>query len=511
MKLGIDFGTTRTTLASVDRGNYPALTFTDADGDNRNHIPTMVALVDGSLVYGFDAEAAALDGYPHLRSFKRCLADAHISATTPLNIGGRDFPLLHILAGFFSYVALVLRTQSSFAPLPDNEPLEAVIGVPAHAHSAQRFLTLDAAYHGGFTPLLLLNEPSAAGIEYTHRHAATINSKRTRVLVYDLGGGTFDASLVSVDGNSHEVMASHGHNHLGGDDFDEALAQCLLDSASLNIESLNPTQRSQFLLDVRMAKEALLPQSRWITVASPCNPDDTLTVSVSTFYDAVEDLVATTMHTMAPLLVHDEEAPALGADIAGVYVVGGASDLPVISRLLRSSFGRRVRRSPYSSASTAIGLAIAADPDAPYTLTERLARGLGVFREMDSGEMVSFDAVLPHAMLLHADHNGLTTVTRTYKAVHNVGVFRFAEFSSLDDSGIPRGDVAPLDIIHFPFAAQLRDLDQNALAQVPVERLGEGPMIQEQYTVDAHGIVWVTITNLTDGYHRTYSLAKKNV
>lgn len=509
MKLGIDFGTTRTTIAVADRGNYPVVSFDDNDGNARDHIPSMVALVHGQLVYGFDAEDAAWDGFPHLRSFKRDLADAHISATTPLQIGDRAYPLLHVLAGFFSYVALTLRTNSSFSPIPEDEPLEAVIGVPAHAHSAQRFLTLDAAYHGGFTPLLLLNEPSAAGLEYTHRHASTINSKRTRVLVYDLGGGTFDASLVSVDGTSHEVMASHGNNALGGDDFDLALAKVLLDAHDIDPASLTDSQCAHFMTEVRLSKEALLPQSRWISVPSPFDPDDTLTVNVTSFYDAVEGLVTSTLETMSPLLVVDDNAPALDDDVAGIYVVGGASELPIIARLLRNVFGRRVRRSPHPSASTAIGLAIAADPAAPYTLKERLARGLGVFREMDEGAMVSFDAILPHDMLLHADENGLTTVVRTYKAAHNIGVFRYAEYTQEDEDGIPRGDVAPLDTIYFPFAPELRNLDPEELAKIPVERTQLGPMIQEGYTIDAHGIVWVTLTDVENGYAQTYSLAKK--
>lgn len=508
MKMGIDFGTTRTTVAVVDRGNYPVATFLDIDGNSHDHIPTMVALSHGRLVYGFDAEEAALAGCAHVRSFKRILADAHLSALTPVRIGESSFNLLEILSGFFGYLAATLRSTSSFAPIPANEPLECVIGVPAHAHSAQRFLTLDAAYHGGFRPLLLLNEPSAAGLEYTHRYASTINSKRTRVLVYDLGGGTFDASLVCVDGTSHEVMSSHGNNKLGGDDFDAALARVLLASQAIDASEIAPSAYARFMSEVRLAKEALLPQSRWISVASPLDPADTLTISVSAFYEEVEGLVQSTMDTMAPLLKIDEGLPALEDDVAGVYVVGGASDLPVISRLLRSTFGRRVRRSPHPSASTAIGLAIAADPEAPYLLTERLARGLGVFREMDGGEMVSFDVVLPHDMLLRADSHGLTTVTRTYKAAHNVGVFRFAECTSVDEQGVPRSDVSPLDTIYFPFDEQLRDLSPEELSQVYVERREMGPMIQERYTVDAHGIVWVTISDIGAGYERTYSLAK---
>lgn len=507
MKLGIDFGTTRTSIAVVDRGNYPALYFHDNNGDTHEYVPSVVAYSNNTVMYGFDAEDAALNGAPHIRSFKRLLADAARNCHTHITIGSTTLTLHELLTGFFAYLSHLVRTQSTFAPLSHDEPLEAVIGVPAHAHSAQRFLTLEAAKNGGFTPMLLLNEPSAAGLEYAHRHASTINSKRTRVLVYDLGGGTFDASLVSVDGTSHEVLASHGHNHLGGDDFDHSLAVALLDSASIDPESLTSEQLATTVNEARLAKEALIPQSRWISIPSPIN-DETLTISVAVFYSAIADLVNTTLDTMLPLLKVDaDQSLALHDDVAGIYIVGGATELPIISRVLRQHFARRVHRSPHSSVSTAIGLAIAADPEAPYKLTERLARGLGVFREMDGGRMVSFDALLPHDMLLRTDKDGLTSITRTYKAAHNLGVFRFAEFSALDSDGIPRGDVAPLAEFFFPFDSALETLDETHLSRLEVHRCETGAMIQEKYTVDPHGIVWVTLTNLDSGYSRTHSLA----
>ncbi len=506
MKLGIDFGTTRTTIATVDRGNYPVLYFEDTNGDHREYIPSIVAAVNGQLLFGFEAEEAAINGAPYLRSFKRLLADAARNSQSPIIIGDVETPLVELLTGFFSYLAQIVRTRSTVAPVNSHEPLEAVIGVPAHAHSAQRFLTLESARLGGFSPLLLLNEPSAAGIEYTHRHASTINSKRRRVLIYDLGGGTFDSSLVTVDGTDHEVLASHGDNLLGGDDFDHALALALLKSANISTNELSAEQWQHTIDEARIAKESLIPQSRWITIPSPVD-NGNLTISVAVFYAAVEHLVQATMDTMTPLLKVDNDIVSLNDDVAGIYIVGGASELPIISRVLRQTFGRRVHRSPNASASTAMGLAIAADPDAPYKLTERLARGLGVFREMDEGRMVSFDALLPHDMLLRSDQDGMTSVIRTYKAAHNLGVFRFAEFTTLDKDGIPRGDMTPLAQFYFPFESSLESLDDAELAQREVCRIDMGPMVQEKYTVDPHGIVWVTLTNLDTGFTRTHSLA----
>ena len=115
-------------------------------------------------------------------------------------MGGRSFPLMVILTGYLGAVLDALRTSSSVsADLSDPPAPHAVVAVPAHAHAAQRFLTLDAFRRSGFVVTGVLNEPSAAGFEYTHRQARTLSSRRTRVVVFDLGGGTFDASLVAVD------------------------------------------------------------------------------------------------------------------------------------------------------------------------------------------------------------------------------------------------------------------------------------------------------------------------
>ena len=231
MRLGVDFGTTTTAIAIVDRGNYPIVSFVNNNDDTVDFVPSIIALDGDRLIYGFDAEDAARGGAPHLRSFKRLLSDPSVTDTSTLRLGNHSISILDALTGFLSYVEHQLRTNSSVASLPASEPLEALVGVPAHAWSAQRFLTLEAFRRAGWDVLAMVNEPSAAGFEYTHRHAGTLNSKRTAILVYDLGGGTFDASIVSATGTLHEVMGSRGLNMVGGDDFDVVLANRLAAAA----------------------------------------------------------------------------------------------------------------------------------------------------------------------------------------------------------------------------------------------------------------------------------------
>ena len=504
MRLGVDFGTTTTAIAIVDRGNYPIVSFVNNNDDTVDFVPSIIALDGDRLVYGFDAEDAAREGAPHLRSFKRLLSDPSVTDTSTLRLGNHSISILDALTGFLSYVVRQLRTNSSIASLPDSEPLEALVGIPAHAWSAQRFLTLEAFRRAGWDVLAMVNEPSAAGFEYTHRHAGTLNSKRTAILVYDLGGGTFDASIVSATGTLHEVMGSRGLNMVGGDDFDVVLATRLAAAAGTDSGKLGDEAWERLIEDSRDAKETLSPSTKFITVSVDGKP---VTIPVTDFYEAATPLVEATIEAMEPLLVPDASGVGqLGGDIAGLYVVGGGSQLPLVARVLRSRFGRRVHRSPHTAASTAIGLAIGADPEAAYTVREQLSRGVGVFREREAGSFISFDTLLePNTELAPGE---TLTIKRCYRAAHNIGYFRFVEYSSFDEAGVPRGDLQPYGEVIVPFDRSLRRSDIN-LSAVPVIRTEDGPLIEESYIVDENGMVTVEITDLEAAYTVTRPLGRR--
>lgn len=503
MRCGVDFGTTRTTVAVVDRGNYPVVSFHDDLDDTFDYIPSVMALDGDHPVFGFRAVRLALEGAPHLHSFKRLLADPDVTTATTVRLARRDLSVQGIVEGFLRHVAQEVRTSSSVSEVPDDEPLEASVGIPAHAHSAQRFMTLEAFRAAGWDVQSMLNEPSAAGFEYTHRHAGTVNSKRRHVLVYDLGGGTFDASLVAVDGTTHEVLGSRGNNMLGGDDFDEVLATLALRAARTTTSSLGDGAWERLVESARQAKESLTPQTRYVTLEVLGAP---VTVSVADYYRELAPLIQSTIDTMDPLLRRTPEGTeSLGEDVAGLYVVGGGSELPAVSRGLRDRFGRRVHRSPHSAASTAIGLAIAVDPDAGYVLRERFSRGVGVFRERESGTQVSFDPLLDPQMRVSTSES--VFLTRTYRAAHDLGWFRFVEYTSTDSDGVPRSEVVPYGDLVFPFDPALQALGEDVdLRALPVHRTDDGPLVEERYTVDPHGIVTVSVTDLDTGYQLSRTL-----
>ena len=204
MKIGIDFGTTRVVVASVDRGNFPLVNFDAPDGQTRDWFPPVVAVNGDLRRYGWEAIAAQEDErWTVLRSLKRSLRTAGPHTEVP--VAGQMLPLRLLMAEMMAALKTQLLEHSNLAAEP-AERLEAMLGVPANANSNQRYLTEEAAREAGFTVLGLINEPSAAAIEFTHRNGAERKSRAGNgLVVYDLGGGTFDVSLATLGETEHTV------------------------------------------------------------------------------------------------------------------------------------------------------------------------------------------------------------------------------------------------------------------------------------------------------------------
>jgi len=508
--LGIDFGTTRTVVACADRGNHPVVSFTDAAGDSIAWIPTVVAERAGSLRFGFEAMAVAGDpSWTFVRSFKRLLSNPRIRPEDPVAIGSSAVPLGRVVGGFVEHIRDALRTRSNVRGSLAGAPLlRAAVAVPANAHGAQRLITLDAFRQAGLEVVAMLNEPSAAGFEYTHRHRDTLSAKRDAVVVYDLGGGTFDSSVVRMSGRHHEVLATAGVARLGGDDFDGVLADLVLGRLGIARAAVPERSMADLLDQCRAAKESLNPSSRKIAIEIDASiaghsPSE-VTLAVGDFYDACAPLVERTIEAMLPIMTRLDDEESL-SEIAGVYVVGGASELPVVPRALRQRFGRRVHRSPYPSAAVAIGLSIAAHAAAGFEIVDRYSRVFGVFRERENGQEITCDPIFTPETRLPGSGESLVC-TRRYRAAHNLGHFRFFECGGLEADGRPRGDMAVHSDVYFPFSDQARAASN--LASMDVERTDVGPEIVEHYSLDDAGIVSVLIRDVDSGYEQSYRLGR---
>ncbi|TAM64688.1 Hsp70 family protein [Mycobacterium sp.] len=500
MRVGIDFGTTHTVVAAVDRGNYPVVSFDGVDA-----WPSIIAAnTAGELRFGADAAAVRHEpGWSVLRSFKRLLNDA--GPQTEVNIAGRDHRLADLLTGFLAQLKTDLQRHSNVT-LATGEAIEAAVSVPANASSAQRLLTLDAYVAAGFHVVALLNEPSAASLEYAHRYRSTITAKREYVLIYDLGGGTFDASLLKMTGHANEVVISEGIQRLGGDDFDEAIVGLVL--AGANLPGLDAATRDALAEECAARKEAVGPQTRRFLVDLSPFDRPPFSCPIDDVYSVCAPLVDQTMEPLNRVL----RDPARRRDdvdlseVAGIYVVGGAGGFPLVSRMLRGNFGdKRVKRSPHPFAATAIGLAVFLDKESGFALSERFSRNFGVFREAEAGAGVVFDPIVCKDVSLPADGQSPLVVKRKYRAAHNIGHFRFVECSRLVN-GRPDGDVTPYDPVLFPFDPALHDRDD--LGRQPVGRWKDGPDVEEHYVIAPSGAVEVTLTTQPAGFKRTFRLER---
>jgi molecular chaperone DnaK (HSP70) len=507
MKLGIDFGTTRIVAATADRGNYPLVGFESPDGQSREWFPPLVAIRGHERRFGWSAWALQGDrSWTVLRSLKRLLRRA--GPTTELDLAGRAVPVIELATELLSAFREQLR-QASTLSLDRGEPLDVMIGVPAHANSNQRFLTAEAFRAAGFHVLGMLNEPSAASVEFGHRQRVPRKGQPRRLLlVYDLGGGTFDASLVEMgDDDTHTVVSSAGLADLGGDDFDEILANLALVGAGRagERESLSESESFRLLEECRERKESLNPNTRRIVVDLERVREGwgEVSIAVATYYEGCRPMAERTVGVLEELLaVHPNRS------IDTLYVTGGGSELPAVARVLKETFGRAVRRSAYMRSATAIGLAISADARSGYLLRDRFAHHFGVWREADHGRAVRFDLLFPRGLELPRQGAPPLRVVRSYRPVHNVGHFRYAEATQIGDDGQPSGDLTLWDEIQFPFDSALRGVDDLALVDVSRKDEGASCEVKEEYSCDASGIVKVTIRNLSVAYVREYTLGR---
>jgi molecular chaperone DnaK (HSP70) len=512
-------------VAFVDRGNYPVVLFDSPDGTAREWFPPLVAVQGDRRVYGWQAWAKQEESdWTIVRSLKRVLEAS--GPETCVQVAGQAVPVPQLLREMVETLRLDLLEHSNL-PTGKPEPVEVMLGVPANANTNQRFLTAQAFQEGGFHVLGLLNEPSAASIEFGHRDRTRRQAKeKVWILVYDMGGGTFDASLVELDERTHSVIASEGISTLGGDDFDGLLADLALDEAGVTAaerDSLSQAELFRLHEECRQKKESLHPNTRHIVIDlgmlrqgwKPCS------LRVADFYDRCRPLVEETLHATEDLLAQHgygalvpttegaaPASPEAERRLEALYVTGGGSDLPLVSRMLREVFGRRVRRSTYTRSATAIGLAIQSDAQSGYRLREKFTRYFGVWREAEGGRTVVFDPLFRKGTVLPEPDAPPLVSSRRYYPAHNIGHFRYLECAHLQEDGRPAGDITFWDDIRFPFDPALRSNEAVKLA--PVVYVGPGSLheVEESYCCDSSGVVTVTMSSLGDGYSRQYRLGR---
>jgi molecular chaperone HscA len=333
---GIDLGTTNSLVAAMR--NSIAVVLNDADGNAL--LPSVVRYLPGGEVHvGYAAEAEqAADPRNTIVSVKRFmgrgLKDVAYPENTPYHfVDTPGMVQLRTAAGVRSPVevsAEILRVLKRRAEESlGGELFGAVLTVPAYFDDAQRQATKDAATLAGLNVLRLLNEPTAAAIAYGLDNAA-----EGIYAVYDLGGGTFDLSILKLTRGVFEVLATSGDAALGGDDFDHRLFCWVIEQAKLS--PLSPEDTRLLLMNARAAKEYLAghPEAR-IAAALGSGEQVDVTVTRRDFWDMTRPLV---QKTLTPTRKALRDAGLAPGDVKGVVMVGGATRMPHVQQAVADYF-----------------------------------------------------------------------------------------------------------------------------------------------------------------------------
>ncbi|MDU1346006.1 Fe-S protein assembly chaperone HscA [Eikenella corrodens] len=358
LAVGIDLGTTNSLVATVKSGHAACL----PDEEGRFLLPSVVRYgADGQIITGRAAlQSQTADPANTVSSAKRLIGRKLEDIDTshlPYRFGQSDQLIdLQTRQGAKTPIdvsadilrALKVRAEQSLG----GELVGAVITVPAYFDDAQRQATKDAARLAGLNVLRLLNEPTAAAIAYGLDNAA-----EGTFVVYDLGGGTFDVSILQLSKGLFEVKATGGNSALGGDDFDHRMLCHLIEVNSLSITN---AQDSRLLLSlVRRAKEELsrLPESRIQAVLSDGTSIDTIFTRTQ-FHALTQHLVA---QTLVPVKQALKDAGISKGDIGGVIMVGGATRMLHVQQAVANFFGQTPLTNLDPDQVVALGAAMQAD------------------------------------------------------------------------------------------------------------------------------------------------------
>src|SRR5882724_5871930 len=342
LAVGIDLGTTNSLVATVRNGIAVVLN----DHDGHALLPSIVRyLRDGGVVVGREAEAElAHDPRNSIVSVKRFMGRGlkdvtHVENSPYDFLDSPGMVQIRTVAGVKSPVevsaeilkALRARAEETLFGKSGGELAGAVITVPAYFDDAQRQATKDAGKLAGLNVLRLLNEPTAAAIAYGLDNAA-----EGTYAVYDLGGGTFDLSILKLSKGVFEVVATSGDSMLGGDDFDQRVFCWIVEQAKL--APLSPRDMRLLLVKAREAKEYLtLHGEAQITTKLSTGEFVDVTLDTETFCRITQTLV---QKTLGPVRKALRDAGLAVNDVQGVVMVGGATRMPQIQRAVAEFFRR---------------------------------------------------------------------------------------------------------------------------------------------------------------------------
>ncbi len=346
--IGIDLGTTNSVVAVMEGGKPTVI----ANAEGSRTTPSIVGFskTGERLVGQLAKRQAILNPDKTIASIKR-----HMGEDYKVNIDGKDYTPQEISA-------MILRKLADDASAYLGEKVtSAVITVPAYFNDAQRQATKDAGRIAGLDVLRIVNEPTAAALAY-----GLEKEKSEKVLVFDLGGGTFDVSILEIGDGVHEVLSTSGDTHLGGDDFDQKIMDWMCDEfkKSEGIDLRNDKQAMQRVKEAAEKAKCELSSVMETNINLPFITADAngpkhldLNLTRAKFEDLSRDLLN---RCKTPVETALKDAGVTKADINEVVLVGGSSRIPAVQQLVKEYTGKEPNQSVNPDEVVAVGAAIQA-------------------------------------------------------------------------------------------------------------------------------------------------------
>ena len=474
--IGIDLGTTNSCVAVLE--NDQPVVITNAEGSRTT--PSVVAFTkDGERLVGDMARRqAAVNVDRTFFSIKR-----EMGSTFRAKIDGKQYTPQEISS-------MILRKLKKDAESYLGETVsDAVITVPAYFNDAQRQATKDAGRIAGLNVLRIINEPTSAALAYGLDHG-----EAQKILVYDLGGGTFDVSIIEIGDNLIEVLATAGDNHLGGDDFDARITEHLV-MEFLRTERVDlrkdPTAMQRVREEAEKAKKVLSTSSTttinlpFITTVKGEPKHMDMTLSRAQFNELTKDLVE---RTRGPVQQALSDAGIAASELGMVLLVGGSTRIPAVYEEVRRMTGKEPSRNLNPDECVALGAAVQGGK-----LGGALVAG------SQAAEIILMD-VTPLSLSIETvggiatkiiDRN--TTIPTRYSQVFSTA----ANFQTSVDIKVLQGERQ--------FAKDNKLLGRFQLRGIKAAPAGV-PQIEVTFDIDANGIVQVSAKDLGTGRHQEITI-----